>query len=227
MNGFDETFVKNTMITFFEMFIDTYHGHCNTDFKNAMTGSSIVARRDWKNPEEKEYGVLFTLRINCENFGYEKDGNTFHEDWQHNAVIYVHYIILGSRKVFYAINCSPDAKVEEFKNTSNHNSCWSSDGFHDLFNVYMRLYKECWENPNIPEDQRVKPCHADFYTDMQRPKFVLVSHTATKDERGITEHYWRQITKIEMQEAFLTIGEKRLTPFEKDAKKTENLDKTI
>ena len=61
----------------------------------------------------------------------------------------VHMLFFGNTSVFYAIGQDTiieNVPVHHWINTSNHDSCWRSDGFAFLFNLKMKMCKEV--NPN-------------------------------------------------------------------------------
>ncbi len=100
----------------------------------------------------------FVVEINACNHGYEKDGNTYHKGWERSYRIYMHYIVSSYRNVWCALSDSPllsDVPLDTFKNTSNHDTCWRSDGFRDIFNAYFNAYKMCYSH--IPDEHRPAP----------------------------------------------------------------------
>jgi hypothetical protein len=91
------------------------------------------------------YAQHFCLRLGVENFGYEKDGNTFHEAWKRSYRRYIHVIITSRRNVFVAAMDNPYIKEVDpslFLNSSNHDSCWRSDGL----TIFRRELGKAWDH---------------------------------------------------------------------------------
>lgn len=92
----------------------------------------------WDRPDIAMYTCI---QINSENHGYEADGNTHHPEWQSRVSRMIHVIITSRNRVYLAITDNhPDYKIEKldpslFKNTSNHSSCWRSDGLDQIDSV--------------------------------------------------------------------------------------------
>jgi hypothetical protein len=104
------------------------------------------------------YGMYFHYTLDVENYGYEKDGNTHHADWQRGFIRHVHIIITRSHNVFVAV--SREYKLEkvditEWGNTSNHDSCWRSDGLQLIQQTIFDAYDYCFSH--MPEEHKPAP----------------------------------------------------------------------
>jgi hypothetical protein len=72
-------------------------------------------------------GILVTVHAHCDNFGYEKDGNTHHPEWVRGYSMYVHIILTVNYNVFVATSNNRDpyaVPLEEWSNPTNHDSVW-------------------------------------------------------------------------------------------------------
>lgn len=108
-----------------------------------------------------EEGIYFIIEIEGRNFGYEKDGNTFHEEWRKFEHKFVHVLIIRPHNVFIAVSDSSDTpEHEDFENTSNHDSCWRTDGFHKIGVATWDIYKDIYEN--TPDEHRPIPLAANM-----------------------------------------------------------------
>lgn len=103
------------------------------------------------------YALYFRVKIDQENFGYEKDGNTFHKEWPRRSVQVVHVIVTRNHNVFVAIGgwAATRPGVEEFRNVSNHDSCWRDAIATEIRNVECELYEECFSH--VPDEHRPAP----------------------------------------------------------------------
>jgi hypothetical protein len=116
--------------------------------------------RKHKNFKRNE-GIHFCLKIDIESYGYEKDGSTCHPEWKRRKLAYMHYIVTYPHSVYMALGEDenmPPATL--FKNTSNHDSCWRSDGFRDLFSTFIEMYDACYSN--VPKEHRPSPRSCDY-----------------------------------------------------------------
>ncbi len=114
-----------------------------------------------------QLGAYFTLFIRCHNLGYEKDGNTYHQEWEKEKKFYAHVVILRSRKVFIAL--SKEDRIDkipltDFVNTSNHDSCWRY-GFDEILKAIGGAYDFCYDNPDIPEEHKTDIKDAGIYVE--------------------------------------------------------------
>ena len=45
-------------------------------------------------PFKENEGIHFCVKVDADNFGYEKDGNTYHPEWKKRVIKYFHVIML-------------------------------------------------------------------------------------------------------------------------------------
>jgi len=141
-------------------------------------------------------GLLFTLQIRCENYGYEKDGKTHHPEWESIYNKYLHIIVINCHHVFISESDSwdyRDSPLESFKNTSNHDSCWKSDGFQLIFKHYFAAAKNCWDH--VPKEHSRPPIFSEVegsLTPLLRKPFKMVRVTKKRLEDG----YFCELTSI-------------------------------
>lgn len=149
-----------------------------------------------------EYGILIPLEITCDNHGYDKKGKP-HKNWETvDSRRYLTFIILSSRKVFVSVTDKYGFGIpapETFENTSNHDTCWRSDGMRPVFKAYMEVYDDCWKH--IDAKFAPAPIAANHYARFNDIKFVKVAHEAL--EQG--NDYHRKLTKIEEVKYNLTL----------------------
>jgi len=88
--------------------------------------------------------LMFTVEISIANHGYERDGNTYHEDWERQFYAELDYVITGRHQVFVKIHKEKDPSPAVWVNTSNHNSCWRSDGLRDIWETLSFGWQECY-----------------------------------------------------------------------------------
>lgn len=158
--------------------------------------------------EENKYGMMFTLEIDCANNGYERDGNTHHPEWERRYTRFLHIIALRPRMVFVHVSENWDwraSKLEDFQNTSNHDSCWRSDGLRLITEEYFNAARECWDH--VPEEHRRAPFEANVNGSLNpilRPilHFVKVEHEPFA--RNGHDYYWRKLTLVQEIKARLS-----------------------
>ena len=156
------------------------------------------------NDFHKNEGIHFCLKLDVENLGFEKDGNTYHKDWEDSKVTFVHYIVTKPHSVYMAVSESIDMpSPETFKNTSNHNSCWCNDGFCDLFNIFMNMYDET--HKNTPEEHRLAPVACSYHISLNTQWLSGPVFEFVKIETENKNSYHKNILKIEKIKKTITI----------------------
>lgn len=106
---------------------------------NYKLGNRVSAKYD--------HGVLFQFEIRAENFGFENDGNTQHEEWMFRETVWASVLVVYPHLVFVSFvgdyeklrNNDKLPPIESFKCTSTHDSCWRSDGLSDIWKETKKL----------------------------------------------------------------------------------------
>ena len=128
---------------------------------------------DWRHqkPDHRrlhnDVGMYVRLSMECENYGYEKDGNTRHMDWVRGSVCDLHFVLVKLHSVFLA---KTDGRVSlenvplnAWENTSNHDSCWRTDGIQSpLTSAMFHLWDKSWERVPREHQQVPKDACVDF-----------------------------------------------------------------
>jgi hypothetical protein len=157
-------------------------------------------------------GVLMTLAIRADNHGYERNGNTFHKNWVAHYRNYLHYIIVKPHSVFVAITCKPDFRdvwVEEWRNTSNHDSCWRSDGFSDIFREVMKAYHACYDH--VPKRHQPTPISSGISASLSPSLRQPINFVSISKRKSLDDDYRYTITHIrELNPKFPTLEGDRL-----------------
>jgi len=206
----------------------------------SLAEHTVMGRRQYSYPitlngeQHEPYGfkdprrlaIVFFLTLEAENHGYESDGNTHHSDWErrasHGLVIIVtehHQVFIGQHKDLSKRDrriSSMDLEMHfgnfEWKNTSNHDSCWRSDGFSLIHKIEADLYHKCFDH--VPDEHRMPPIYVaqqphfgDFALGPMY-KFALVQ--TEKDPReDRNDGYWRVPTSIEFLDEVITLNSKK------------------
>ena len=111
---------------------------------------------DYKDNFKRNEGIYFIVKLDGESSGFEKDGNTCHPEWQIRVIKYFHIIFLSNRNVFICISDTEKMpKPNDWVNTSNHESCFRTDGVRDLINLYFEINNQIFEKTD--EEHREPP----------------------------------------------------------------------
>lgn len=173
------------MCRLFEQFVDYRNGAITDEQVKQLSG---------------QLGIYFNLFIRCDNFGFEKDGNTYHPEWEKCKRLYAHVIILRSRKVFIAVSEEHNRNkipLTDFVNTSNHDSCWR-EGFDSIKIAVGDAYDFCYENSDIPEEHKTPIKDANIYIDFNSlfsnkiVNLVEVKYEIDEDKR----QGWYKLTSV-------------------------------
>jgi hypothetical protein len=106
----------------------------------------------------KNGAVCFNLEVTHNNYGYEKDGKTHHEKWEASLHQQFKVLIVNPNYVFISVNeAYPSSRIPTdadlvWENTSNHDSCWRSDGLRKIFQETYRGHNLVWKN--TPDEHR-------------------------------------------------------------------------
>jgi hypothetical protein len=108
--------------------------------------------------EHSDLALHFQVEISINNYGYEKDGNTFHQEWERHFFRVVEIIVTSKHQVFVRTHTAPVFTSKDpspWINTSNHDSCWHSDGLRAIWDTLMYGYNFCYDH--VPEEHRIRP----------------------------------------------------------------------
>ena len=143
-------------------------------------------------------GLLFSVRIRAQYLRKDSNGERDEVDK------YVHIILAGNTvHVWVAVSEEWDPwriPWSEWDNTSNHDSCWRSDGVHTpIAQVYFKVCDEV--QAGIPEDKKVAPAQINVHAKLGflRPfTAVRVEFTANSDRNARLGRYLiRSVTQAD------------------------------
>ena len=137
----------------------------------------------------KRKGLLFNIDLACECNGYDNKGNK-HYEWvkheRHNIAV----IVAKPHNVY--VNLSNTKNVADYKNTSNHDSCWRHDGLSLILAFAYDMYRRVYANK--PKDKRPNMVNADFFIWDSFNTFMQPVEITTK---SIEDGYHGNITNIQ------------------------------
>jgi hypothetical protein len=141
-------------------------------------------------------GIYFNIEVSSRCFGFEKDGNTHHPEWEGSACAYFHTIILNRHQVFTCITDEHRLAIPEpslWENTSNHDSCWTS-GMDKLVHLRFAVYDLAWEN----QPKELHPQSKDSVIDMDFSRWGPMFKLVETEKEAIDPHhsYHKRLTKI-------------------------------
>lgn len=153
-------------------------------------------------------GLYFIVQISNNNYGFENDGNTRHKEWANHAKYYLHIIILKARRVFTAITNSEEMpELPEWKNTSNHDSCFRHDGLQDIFTVGAKVWEEAWKN-TPDEHKECMKMTTEYKINhgwLSGPLFKCVGVIFENDYKTDESGYFKKLTDISIIKKTITI----------------------
>ena len=186
-------------------------------------GTRVNGEKNFHNPnalnlvgpfEDHDIGIHVCFSIDIEQYGYEKDGNTHHPEWQGRSQKCVHYIMLRYHRIFMAVVDTYDPTKVELKdwiNTSNHDSCWRSDGVQrEARKAFIEAHETAYAN--TPDENTPPPILSSDCAEIglrwhgNTPfEYVRVKHEAIDQKntyhRKLTEITKLRIKSIELEEA--------------------------
>ena len=160
---------------------------------------------DKKDTFKRNEGIYFIVKADGTNFGFENDGNTRHDEWECRIIKYFHIIFLSNRNVFISISDSEKlSAAETWKNTSNHDTCFRTDGTQNLIDLYFKINNQIFRK--TPEEHREAPIMGNVKLNLHHGffsgpvfKFVKVEKKLMKDG------YHSRLVKIEEIHKTITV----------------------
>ena len=132
---------------------------------------------DYSFSQVKRKGVLFNIDLACECNGYDNKGNK-HYEWVKQERHDIAVIVAKPHNVY--VNLSNTKSLADYKNTSNHNSCWRHDGLSLILDFAHDMYRRVYANK--PEDKRPNMVNADFFIWDSFKDFMQPVEITTKDD---------------------------------------------
>ena len=156
-----------------------------------MTVASIVEAMLPRFSDHK-LGLLISLDLAFDDYGYGKDGNTLEREPQHARRFPWLLFVRPSNytQVFFWEDIDPevgfgnpmyDSANPTWLQTSNHDSCWRSDGFSPITDIY---FKECKKFKGLPP----KDVH-NFNHFNDEPRYVVLE-TIKKSNTDDSDFSW-------------------------------------
>lgn len=205
--------VTQTVVQLFEAFADWDYG---AKERLVVPEEISLSHDDMQSKSRlfrQDYAMYFQIEMRADNHGYEQDGSTFHKEWEATSVRMIHIIITRGRRVYVYVDELLDLPNKYdlrtgdptvFKNESNHDSCWRSDGLSVITSTYFEVCSEVWPD-TIPEPHRRCPRDTDVYATLvplfggtRLPfQFVKITRGPLPNDDRSNSGYFDQLTKIE------------------------------
>lgn len=170
------------------------------------------------NPFVKDPNIALglTVSISGENYGFEKDGNTQHSEWQSRVDKCIHILITSRHNVFVKVcdlndGSTPQFTIKEDKldgwvNTSNHDSCWRTDGIQSLLVDIAANATEHCTNSTPVEHRRICDIDVDLVGLNLGSLFNLYRITHEMDDQSKSGH-GRKLTSIKKLKTVISFEE--------------------
>ena len=78
-------------------------------------------------------GILIKVRMSLSDYSDEFGSFSVHRD--------LRFVFISNTSVFVSVDAESDEDFDAYKNTSNHDSCWRSDGLQPLSETYFEMAK--------------------------------------------------------------------------------------
>lgn len=172
------------------------------DFANIINGlyEQLVHRN--KNFSRNE-GIYFCCQLDCECHGYEKDGNTQHQEWRGREIKDFHIIIINPHTVFTCISDANDhifeiPSPEKWINKSNHDSCWRDVSHKELTDLMFHCHDEAYKNcpKELRPETKSQGVSFSLRTSVCGPIFKYVKVEKVTDYEWNNYGYREKLTSI-------------------------------
>jgi len=141
-------------------------------------------------------GIILSMQ--CSISTYDSD-----ETIDSNRIIWM--LFTGNTSVFVADNLGEhrwgtfnSIPTSTWINSSNHDSCWRSDGFRPLRDAYFEMCEEINQQRETEGLERMAPADMSYYNNLNIRQYKNVMVTTTKDENGVNPDYHRKILNIKL-----------------------------
>lgn len=184
-----------------------------------VSGTSIVTSlydklRGLLSCECYEYGrhrataLVVSFDVSFSHHGFGPDGNTPHEYGERHLRKYVHFVLTGNVHVWCYTGPEWDIdriSPDEWHNTSNHDSCWRSDGINTpLSQLY---FESCdYVQQHLPE--RLQKCPHDVSKYIAAGRFLgedLFDFVQIEFQKSETDDYGYDITAMKPLDTKLSL----------------------
>lgn len=152
------------------------------------------------NNNKDTMALRFCVEVSGENYGYERDGNTYHEEWQKSYTKYLHILVTSGHNVYVAesdLRVVPDVAL--FNNVSNHSDCWFADGIEASVNEMVRV-ADATINDHVPEEHRHNRVSIRLEDNPNIFSFCKITYEHTGNG-------WRKLTGIKCMNFNFTLKE--------------------
>ena len=151
---------------------------------------------------KRKTALYIRIRMQKSYHGYLEDGNTLSGYKDRTVCDYLHYIFSGNVSVWFAATNSPflDTDPSKYKNTSNHDSCWSSDGLRDISRIYFEQCEKVQDH--LPENLKVAPAYVSDFSLLEKVSLVEITINSSEGNR-----YGYDLTSLKRSNLKLTVGE--------------------
>lgn len=162
----------------------------------------------WDN--DPNLGLYFALRLDVNNYGYKKDGNTRVPGWERDYHRMIHVIVTVRNRCYVAVTGDAQPQVfnveqvpvELWSNTSNHDSCWYSDGLRVFHEQVGAAWDHCYEH--VPKEHRPPNRYSmgtfttfgDGFLGNNLVNFVRIKREPIPDRNKSLHGYLDQITEV-------------------------------
>ncbi|BAG41757.1 hypothetical protein [Ralstonia phage phiRSL1] len=146
-----------------------------------VNGVNTQHARQLQPMKDGVYGLYFRLQVHAWNGGYERNGQVHHAEWERRYDRVLHVIVTERHNVFVArtdrTRSTELPPLDQWENTTNHDSCWSQNGF-GLREVVNEAYETCWAH--MPEPHKLPPVMTPIMCQFENWCFGAPPFTAVK-----------------------------------------------
>lgn len=155
-------------------------------------------------PYRSGLGLLFNVEINIDNHGYEQDGSTHHADWERSFYRSLLFVVTARHEVFLRTRNHPGMSTDEphgatglWQNTSNHDSCWRSDGLRPVWETLCEGHAHCWAHVPEPHQASMNTMHTHCHVNTGPFSRGLIHLVRVVTEADPARSGWRRLTSLQ------------------------------
>lgn len=144
--------------------------------------------------EVNAHGVILSVNCNISDYSDDMNINIYRNIW---------FLFTRHTTVFAAVDsmddrwvCWNNIPLDAWKNTSNHDSCWRSDGMRPLNETYFDMCEEVNAARVKAGLKKIAPCSMSGYTTLGNTMVTEVRVTTKSDKDSHNPSYFRKLVSI-------------------------------
>jgi hypothetical protein len=155
--------------------------------------------------QRRELATRSVVTFSISNYGYERDGSTHRPEWVRHFYRDLEIVVTGQHQVFIRELAMTGLPVSDWVNTSNHDSCWRTDGLQLIWETLREGWSQCWSHVPQPHQQTMREMHRSVRFNEWPGCLALLARVQTEFDPLCSSGYRRRLTQYQPVEFQITV----------------------